>query len=132
MDINLTISELRVLAQTLRTRRAEAQEQLRAYVTNKGIPLEDRFQVWVDLCDKKNHERLDAGDISPIGDWVEADLETGQYQRGVDYDWDHFLDLVQEHHDVPEFSELEGDVPSIDEFKEFLIAENFGTMCYDW
>ena len=130
MHVNLIISELRVLTQTLATRREEAQEQLRAHVTNKAIPLKDRFQVWIDLCDKENHSRLDVGEISPIGDWVEADLD--RYDRGVDYDWDHFLDLVQEHYRDPEFSELKGDVPSVDEFKEFLIAENFGSMCYDW
>lgn len=132
MDIHETILKLCSFKEDLGCLRAASQEKLRAYVTNKDFPLEERFQIWIDFCDKKYHDRLDAGDISPIGDWVEADLESGFYQRGADYGWDHFLDLVEGHHQAPEFSQIGKKCPTADEFKEFLIAENFGSMCYNW
>lgn len=137
MNIHETISRLRSLKEDLGCLRIASQEKLRDYVTNRELPLEKRFQVWIDFCDKKYHDRLDAGDVSPIGDWVEADIDSGFYQRGADYDWDHFLDLVDEHHHEPECSQIRRacesvPCPTVDEFKEFLIAKNFGSMCYDW
>lgn len=130
MPIHETIVRLRSLKEDLWLLRSSSQNKLRAYVTNKDFLLKDRFRVWIDFCDKKNHDRLDAGDVSPIGDWVEADFDIDKYQRGADYGWDHFLDLVEEHHSDP--GDDWPECPTVDEFKELLIAENFGSMCYDW
>ncbi len=135
MNIDIIIHTLDLQSSALAVLRGESQEQLREYVTDKSLPLEERFRVWIAFCDKKNHDRLDAGDVSPIGDWVEAELDAGTYSRYADYDWDHFLGLVKDYHRDPEFSQLRETgrrIPSVDEFKEFLIAENFGSMHYWW
>ncbi len=145
MNIHERISKLRSLREDWRCLRIASQEHLREYVTNPDIPLEERFQVWIDFCDKKSHERLDEGEVSPIGDWVEASgqlqyfgCKSERFYRGADYDWEFFLDQLVDHLDDVEkgirtsamFSDKK--VPTVDEFKEILIAENFGVMRYDW
>lgn len=138
LETGETIAKLRSLKEKLQTLRDTSQVLLFRYVRDKDFPLEERFQVWVDFCDKKNHDRLDTGEVSPIGDWVEAGVESGWLNRGADYNWSFFLDSLTDHLDDVEAGRStspEFDIPqkpTIDKFKEILIAENFGSMCYDW
>lgn len=126
-DIHELILRLRARTASLSDFRLSMQPALRTFVVNKDFSLDERFHAWETCCDKIDHDRVGEGEVAPIGDWVEADLD--RYQRGVDYDWGYFLDLAN---DPPTNPDEEIPTVTVDEFKEILIAENFGSMCFDW
>lgn len=104
---------------------ATAQPALRQYVTDKSIPLEDRFAVWSQYCVKEEATWIpSSGDFGIVGDIVRDDPES--FSRYAKYDWDDLLEL---YHGC-ELAEKYG--ITMDEFTEQLIDTNFGSFVMDW
>ena len=108
--------------------RKRAQTNLRAYVTDKSYPLDERFEVWTKWCKKKVHDWVIGAEEVPLFGKVVEDHGCDLFDRYVDYGWRHFLhlfkdtyDTLQEKHDV-----------TMDDVKEALIETNFGSFTMDW
>lgn len=109
---------------------ADLQKIFWKFVTDKQFPLRDRFPTWAKHCVKEHFDStIREGDFGLIGQLV--DDEEDCYRRGVTYKWDHFLTLVVDRNEHPEW--YDGTIHiTVDEFKEVLIAENFGSFIEDW
>jgi len=104
--------------------RVQVQLVLRRYVTDKSLPLDERFPIWELYCDKKDRDLiLSKGEFGIIGDMV-RDRKPYDYERGRIYTWDDFLDYIQD--EPEEFS------VTVEQFKEMLIETNFGSFVMDW
>jgi len=104
-----------------------SQPALRRYVTDKSFPLEERFPVWVNHCKKEEGGWCPgSNEFGPIGKMVN-DCEPTDYDRYAVYDWDFFLDAIQEDEDLQSKYKI-----TVDEFKEQLIDTNFGSFIMDW
>ena len=126
------LSDLKLeLAQTLE----QSQEQLRDYVTNTNFPIEDRFEVWAEWCTKRVHGCvIHEADVPLLGRMREDD-EPVYYERYQDYDWEHFLEAFIgfdgiEDNEAVEMREKYG--VTVDDVRELLIRENFGSFRMDW
>jgi len=100
----------------------KVQPTLREYVTDKSIPLDERFPIWTAYCNKEERSFIVArGDFGIIGDLV-RDCEPYDYERGCTYTWEDFLEYaIDEEIDIP-----------VEQFKEMLIETNFGSFEMDW
>lgn len=109
---------------------ADLQTFFRKFVTDKQFPLADRFKTWARHCTKEHPKvPIRDGDFGIIGQMVAE--EDDCYQREVTYSWDHFLTLVADRNEHPD--EYDGDFPvTVNDLKEVLIAENFGSFTEDW
>jgi hypothetical protein len=104
----------------------DAQTCFRIFVTDKQHPLEDRFEVWTQWCEKKDHRCvINASDVPLIGQMVQ-DREPGDYFRHEVFDWSYFLEALEE----PEMREKYS--VTTDDVKELLIKHNFGSFRMDW
>ena len=125
--IHVLLGGIRSLRKNLQENLAAAQSSLRDYVLNKDFPLEDRFEVWAEFCDKTHHSCvIHASDVELIGEMVE-DCEPIDYDRGVVYTWDHFYDALEEDGDRREKYAV-----TMEEVQELLIETNFGSFTNDW
>jgi hypothetical protein len=107
---------------------AAAQDRLRAYVTNKDYPLDDRFEVWADWCEKEHHDWLiHEADVPLFGAVVENDDTPSYPDRYVVYSWEDFLEMFQDDVELCEAYKV-----SIDDVKEMLIKTNFKGYTHDW
>lgn len=88
--------------------RDECQERLRKYVLDESVLLVERFRVWVAHCDKRNHTTIGINFIRKIN--AKGIIIVGC--NGMTY-----RDFL-----------VEFDGISINEMKELLIQENFGTL----
>jgi hypothetical protein len=126
------LSDLKLeLAETLE----QSQEQLRDYVTNTNFPVDDRFEVWSEWCKKRDHGcAIYEADVPLLGKMREND-EPGCYERYEDYDWEHFLeafagcDMIDDNEAV---AMREKYSVTVDDVRELLIRENFGSFRMDW
>lgn len=105
----------------------DSQPALRRYVMDKSFPLEERFLIWANHC-KKNEGGWypDASEFGIIGKMVNA-CDPMDYDRYATYDWDWFLDYIQDDEDLATKYGV-----TVDEFKEQLIETNFGSFVMDW
>jgi len=102
----------------------KVQPTLRRYVIDKSYPLDARFQVWKDYCDKEERSSILArGDFGQFGDWV-RDGYPDTYERGRVYTWKDFLEFAEDDYD--------GFTLPVDELMEMLIETNFGSFVMDW
>jgi len=100
------------------------QATLRRYVTDKSLPLDERFHVWSIYCDKECRDSVLArGDFGIIGDMV-RDCKPYDYDRYRTYTWEDFLECIQ---DEPEEFGV-----TVEQFKELLMETNFGSFVMDW
>ena len=127
----MRLSDLKLeLAQTLE----QSQEQRRGYVTKKNFPVDDRFEVWSEWCKKRDHDIICEVDVPLLGKMVE-DEEPNYYERYQDYDWLFFLeafvgcDMIDDNEAVA-MREKYG--VTVDDVRELLIRENFGSFRMDW
>ena len=128
-NIVVRLSEMRYDYQTLLV---DSQADLRGYVTNKSFPLEDRFEVWAEWCEKEHHDcQINEVDVPLFGAVVTEDIESIEFgchpDRGCTYDWNHFLEGFEEDPDCRERFKV-----TVDDVKEMLIKTNFGGYTYDW
>jgi hypothetical protein len=132
MKMKKFIKEIDIIKENLHSK--QTQSDLRKFVLNKSNPLEERFRVWSEHCDKKEEPWvIHKGEYGIIGNMVD-DCWPYDYNKYVAYDFNDFLDFVAEYHkDKDEYHKPEGfEIPSVDEFKEMLIATNFGSFTMDW
>ncbi len=115
--------ELRVnwIESELREYRENSQWFLREFVLNKCFPLERRFKVWEEHCEKITTSEI--GDFGLIGKLIEAE----GHLAGVVVNWSHvlwFIKTVQE-----EREDWFGFILDLttDDVQEALIEENFGS-----
>jgi hypothetical protein len=102
---------------------------LRQYVADKSFPLEERFEVWSQYCKKEEYGCIiHKGEFGWIGGMVD-DCWPDYYERYREYDWEFFLDAMQD-----DYYREDKNCPQItvDEFKEMLIETNFGSFINDW
>ena len=131
-SVVVRLSDLKLeLADTLE----KAQEQLRDYVINTQFPIDDRFEVWAEWCQKREHGSvIHDRDVPLLGKMREND-EPICYDRFLDYDWEHFLEafIGMDGIDDNEAVEMrEKYSVTVDDVKELLIRENFGSFRMDW
>ncbi len=115
--------ELRLawLESEIREYRGNSQWFLREFVTNKSFPLHRRFEIWEKHCEKITTS--EEGDFGLIGKLIEA----GDHLGGSIINWVHiiwFIDTVQDERE--EWSGFILDL-TVDDVKEALIEENFGS-----
>jgi hypothetical protein len=100
----------------------ESQPKLREFVTDKSVPLDERFRVWSTWCEKKDDGWIPArGDFGIIGNLVRDGIPY-DYDRHRVYTWEDFLSYAED----DEVS------MSVEQFKELLIETNFGSFTMDW
>ncbi len=101
----------------------DSQPILRAYVTDRTYPLEERFQVWVTHCAKEKRNGVPRrNEFGPIGEFVYKHPEEFDLDEG--YDWSYFLDSYNDYN-LPIFD------MSKEEFMEMLMETNFGSFVFD-
>lgn len=115
----------------------DSQKKLREYVTNKDYPLEDRFKVWSEYCEKKNKGWLvHESEFFALGKIIDDQTLFAKYwceNRGATHTWKDCLDgIIDNFDDEDDKEEVLKYVSSIEEFKEILIETNFGSFVYDW
>lgn len=116
-DINEIIKKLDDNAKFV----ADLQKALRSYVTNKELPLEERFRVWEKYCEKEEHPWIIESGI--LREMIKGE-DLNRYQE---YDYEYFLDSFDY------FSDKHNNkYGSYEDFKEYLIEENFGSFVMDW
>lgn len=105
----------------------DSQTALRWYVTDRTFPLEDRFVVWANHCKKvEGGWYPGANEFGIIGKMVN-DCKPMDYDRYAVYNWNWFLDQIQDDEDLAAKYGV-----TVDEFKEQLIETNFGSFVMDW
>jgi hypothetical protein len=130
MNIADLVCRLSDLKLELTETQLQAQEPLRDYVTNTSFPIDDRFEVWSEWCDKRDHGCvIHEADVPLIGKMVD-DCEPNDYERYADYSWEHFLAAFTDKYDGDKMRERYG--VTVDDVKELLIRENFGSYTHDW
>ncbi len=136
--ITMGLDNIRRLTETVTIMECQLQPDLQAFVNDKNISLDDRFKCWSQHCEKRYKGDLTARENGTLIEQMIADDCPMCFEnRGRDYSWDHFIDYFEE----DERSANDGDwheghlkkyKMTLDDFKEFLIAENFGYFTWDW
>ncbi len=110
---------------------ADLQMIFRKFVTDKQFPIDNRFQTWSRHCTKEHSDvAVRDGDFGLIGEL--ASESDGFFRKDVVYTWECFLDLVTDMNEYPdEYAGNYQDV-TVDDIKEALIAENFGSFKEDF
>ncbi len=106
-----------------------------------GLPLERRFEVWSEVCDKKDWSvtpRMD--DIPLVGEAIARGLFWGAFKSMAVYTWKDMLEFIEiQIEEVADEGDDEGDeygaafyrILKIDDVKEAMIAANFGSFKVD-
>lgn len=113
----------------------DVQDELRVFVTNKNNPLDERFRVWSEHCDKKEEQWvIHKGQYGVIGQMVDTCWPI-EYDKYRIYTFDDFIGYVKDYYEdgEDEYNKPNGfKIPSVDELKETLIETNFGSFVMDW
>lgn len=130
-QIEYRVTRLHALRYEYLSELAFSQDVLRAYVLNKDYPLDDRFEIWEEWCEKEYHDGvINNADVPLIGAVVTEAIESDEFgytpDRYCDYDWNYFLDLFEDPDYRERFKVTVGDV------KEMLIKTNFKGYTHDW
>lgn len=137
-QVTLGLSNIDELRSTADRMEAQLQPVLREFVMNRDIiPLAERFECWSRHCVKKYMGNITGSGDSLIDRMVKADCPMCYETRGMDYAWDHFILHFEEDEEVKQTggwcnNHLKQFDLTLDDFKEFLIAENFGHFTWDW
>ena len=137
-QITLGLANIAELRSTADRSEEQLQPALRRFVTNKDIPLGERFECWSRHCVKEY-----MGDITGnkngglIERMIDADCPMYFESRGMDFTWDHFILYFEDDEKAKRTggwceNHLKQFDMTLDDFKEFLIAENFGYFTWDW
>ncbi len=105
------------------------QSVLREYVISQ-YPLDDRFEVWAEWCDKENHDFISEAGIPFLRKMVTD--EPVCYERYQDYDWLFFLECFNDETNSEAVEMREKYGVTVDDVKELLIKHNFGSFTMDW
>ncbi len=108
---------------------ARAQNDLRRYVVNRQYPLDDRFEVWADWCEKENHDHINEADMPFFGKIVEDPEFCENFYRYEVYDWLYFLELFDDTNEGADTRERYS--VTSDDVRELLIKHNFGSFIMD-
>ncbi len=97
------------------------QHSIRAFVTNKDFPLEERFRVWSEYADK---EHIDMPDNRHgiINDYVDEQVGDAIYAKYETIEWDRLL------YHIVNMDKL----ATKEEVMELLIETNLGSVHIDW
>lgn len=125
--IQVLIEGLRSLKVTFQNNLTAAQGTLRDYVLDRDVTLEYRFMVWAEFCDKRHHDCVINETKVPLFGKMVLDGEPYEYDKYVDYGWDHFYDALEEDEDQRDRYGV-----TMEEVQELLIKTNFGSFTYDW
>jgi len=127
-DLVCRLSDLKLeLAQAVE----HAQEPLRDYVVSTQYPIEDRFEVWAEWCEKKHHDfKITRADVPVFGQMVEEN-EPVDYFRHEVFDWKFFLEVLTDDSDEAALLRQKYNVTKTDVMGR-LIATNFGSFRMDW
>lgn len=130
MYIDVVTKEIDDARQTIKN----LQPTIRAFVTNKDFPLEERFRVWKDYAEKVEHDCIIGGEVKVLGQMVEDQFPPYRFEdRHKEYDWCYFFyTVVDAFHEKWGNKDIINYVSSVDEFKEVLIETNFGSFYMDW
>lgn len=117
----------------------DSQQRLRKYVTDKKYPLEDRFRIWSEYCEKE-HQRwiINESEFGCLGKIIDDQALFADYwceNRYRTYTWQNFWEKIQEYFTGDKWAKNEDAlqyVSSLEEFQETLINTNFGSFVYDW
>ncbi len=111
---------------------ADLQMIFRKFVTDKQFAIGDRFRTWAGHCLKEHPEVSICDGFGLIGRLASEADEYSSRDGGVVYTWEYFLDLVTDRNDYPD--EYDGNYQdvTVDDIKEALIAENFGSFKEDF
>ncbi len=104
---------------------AQLQPDLRQYVVSRQYPLEDRFEVWAEWCEKEHHDLINDAEVPLFGKMVGED-EPYEYDKHGKFDWVWFLDAFEDSDLREKYGVTKEDV------MERLIATNFGSFIMDW
>ena len=115
----------------LKERLAKQEEEsaaiLRQYVTDKSLPLAERFDVWSKWCKKEEHGWIINEDQAGLFGKV-VDDGSLSFDRYREYDWEYFLTRFKDNYS--KLQERHG--VTLDDVKEALIETNFGSFMMDW
>lgn len=118
MYIDVVTKEIDDARQTIKN----LQPTIRAFVTNKDFPLEERFRVWESYCDKDNSDIPNS-----IADKISESWALSYLFNIRDL---HYSELIETHTGYSTPAELEAIIEafgSYDELRELLIQTNFGS-----
>ncbi len=135
--ITTSLVDLHVMKTYVEKADLNLQPILRMYVANRYIPLDERFECWSFHCKKKYMGDIDGqAEGTLIERMVYDDCPECFEDRGRDYDWEFFIDRFKEDEEESDprlrANYLQGYGMTFDDFREFLIAENFGYFTWDW
>ena len=108
----------------------DAQEPLRAFVIDKEFPLEHRFEAWAEWCDKTHHGWVIHEDDVPLFGKMVDDGEPFGYERYEERDWLFFLEIFTDGIESEHYMKKYG--VTVDDVKELLIEQNFGSFRMNW
>jgi len=130
-QIQQTVVRLSDLKLELAEQLEQAQSLLREYVVSKQYPIGDRFEVWSEWCKKKEIGWIIHETTMPLLGKLVDDNEPQYYDRYQDYDWRFFLEVfTTDDNEAAELRERYG--VTVDDVKELLIEQNFGSYTHDW
>lgn len=107
----------------------EAQVVLRDFVINKNFSLKFRYRIWEKYCEKVHFEQIPENPV--LKKIIENGQISGLFSKGESLDWEDLMieavDILEYESDevLREFLEAR-EVATVDDFRELLIAENFG------
>lgn len=105
------------------------QPTIRSFVTNKDFPLDERYRVWSEYVEKTTDTWIAKG---IIGEYLGDKCADGDIDKYKLVDYDDILNYFS--YDVEQLEENEEHsyFGSLEELKELLIEENFGSCEIDW
>jgi len=115
-----------------------AQPAIRAFVTNKDFPLEERFRVWSQYAEKNKQGWIIGSEYGKIAEFTTSYAEDNYYEKHSTIDYECLINSaiseIEEAHsiDADEYDLEELIFSSIDELKELIIETNFGQCVIDW
>ncbi len=128
--VSILVTRLSDLKHELSEQMEQAQDIFRDYVVSKQYPIDDRFEVWVEWCEKENHSWvINEVDVPFIGKIVWDDEVNFEFYLHEKYDWLYFLELFD---DIQGAEMRERYKVTLDDVKELLIETNFGSYIHDW
>lgn len=105
------------------------QPTIRAFVTNKDFPLEERYRVWSEYAEKESQCYIVGG---LIGEYLGEMCAYAYIDRYSTIGYDDLVTMISD-----DFSKLEEDevhicFESVEQLKEELIKTNYGSCEIDW
>lgn len=111
------------------------QSKLRSFILDKSNPLDKRFDIWSEYCEKDHSCYLPHGEIGKLIRTI-CLYDDLYVERRQTLTYDDMLDKIYDEEDndgnlVISNKNL-SHFPSYNEFRELLIEDNLGSFNYDW